>query len=144
MLVELSDTLIKGRITELQCLNALLSLGYVVSTPEVPYRYDFLLDTGTKILKIQVKTCRPSEDESYIAFNTSSVTHNSKGYTKREYSEDTVDYFCTYYNNECYLVPFNDCGSKEKRLRLKPTSNGQTKNISFAKDFIAKEVLSNQ
>lgn len=54
-----------------------------------------------------------------------------------------VDYFCTFYNNECYLIPFEECGSKEKKLRLEPTKNGQTKNIYFAKDYIAKEVLNN-
>jgi len=99
------------------------------------------LDTGKNILKIQVKTCR--EIEGGIVFNTSSITHNSQGYKKREYSSKNVDYFCTVYNNECYLIPFSECGTKEKKLRLEPTKNGQVKNISFAKDFLAKEVLSN-
>lgn len=136
----ISNTLIKGRVTEIKVLNYFLELGYIVSTPEIPCQYDFLIDIGIKIIKIQVKTCR--EVEGGIEFNTSSMTHNANGYTKRIYTSNMVDYFCTYYNNECYLVPFNECGRKAKKLRLEPTKNGQTKNIGFAKDYIATNILS--
>lgn len=138
-----SNTLIKGRITQLKVLTYFLERGYIVSSPEVPYQYDFILDTGEKLLKIQVKTCREVDNGDCIEFNTSSVTHNSHGYTKREYSSSTVDYFCTFYNDECYLIPFNECGTKSKKMRLVPTKNGQVKNITFAKDYIAEEVLNN-
>lgn len=137
--IEVSNTLIKGKLTEVNVLKYFLELGCIVSTPEIPCQYDFLVDTGKKIIKIQVKTCR--EDDGVIKFSTSSMTHNSNGYIKRRYTEDMVDYFCTYYNNECYLVPLNKCGSKEKKLRLVPTKNGQIKNIYFAKDYIAKNIL---
>lgn len=138
-LTSVSETLLKGRITEVKTLAYFLELGYIVSTPEIPCQYDFLIDVNNKIYKVQVKTCRVTEEA--IEFNTSSMTHNANGYIKREYTSNMVDFFCTYYNNECYLVPFSECGSKVKRLRLVPTKNGQVKNISFAKDYIAKEVL---
>ena len=139
-LTDVSNTLIKGRLTEVKVLNYFLELGYIVSTPEIPCQYDFLVDIEGTIIKIQVKTCR--EVEGAIEFNTSSITHNANGYTKRAYTANMVDYFCTYYNNECYLVPFSECGSKTKKLRLIPTKNGQVKNISFAKDYIARDILS--
>lgn len=138
---QLSNTLIKGRVTELKVITYFLEQGYVVSTPEVPCQYDILLDIGKQVLKIQIKTSRLSPEQDYIVFNTSSVTHNSKGYKQRSYSAEMVDYFCTFYNNQCYLVPFENCGSKEKRLRIIPTKNGQVKGINFAKDFLAEEVL---
>lgn len=100
-----------------------------------------IVDVGKKLLKIQVKTSRLTKDESGIEFNVSSLTHNNQGYTRRLYSEDDVDYFMTYYDNEYYLIPFSECGVKEKRLRLIPTVNGQTKGISFAKDFLAEKIL---
>lgn len=45
------DTNIRGTITELKCKLYFLELGYMVSTPESPTRYDFILDTGKKIIK---------------------------------------------------------------------------------------------
>lgn len=136
------DTNIKGTITELKCKTYFLELGYMVSTPESPTRYDFILDTGKKLLKIQVKTCHSKEDDTKIMFKTSSTHITASGSTRHHYQDDGIDYFCTWYDNECYLIPVSDCGKDAKCLRLKPTKNGQVKNISFAKDYLAKEVLS--
>ena len=77
----ISETLIKGRMTELTCVQKFLSMGYIVSTPEIPCQYDIIVDTGDKMLKIQIKSCRLTSDGTAIEFNTSSVTHNNNGYT---------------------------------------------------------------
>lgn len=140
-LTEVSETLLKGRITEIETLNYFLKLGYIVSTPEIPCQYDLLIDVNNQIYKVQVKSCHKTEGG--IEFNTTSMTHNNKGYIRRHYTSNKVDFFCTWYNNECYLVPFNECGSRTKTLRLEPTKNGQVKNISFAKNYIAKSILEN-
>lgn len=137
----ISSTLLKGRITELKCELWFLERGYLVSTPDIPYQYDMIVDIGSKLLKIQVKTCHLTKDGSGIGFNVSSMTHNNQGYTRRIYSAVSVDYFMTYYNGECYLIPFSECGVREKKLRLMPTANGQTKGISFAKDYLAEKIL---
>ena len=100
----ISSTLLKGRITELKCELWFLEHGYLVSTPDLPYQYDMIVDIGKKLLKIQVKTSRLTKDESGIEFNVSSLTHNNQGYTRRLYSADDVDYFMTYYDNEYYLI----------------------------------------
>ena len=136
------STNVIGTITELKCKTYFLELGYMVSTPESPTRYDFILDTGNKLLKIQVKTCHTEEDGSKIVFQVKSSHITAAGNVKHHYRDDGIDYFCTWYDNECYLIPVSDCGKDEKALRLKPTKNGQVKNIAFAKDYIAKEVLS--
>ena len=140
--VEMSETLFKGRVTELNCLTYFLEHGYIVSTPEITCPYDFLLDTGAGIYRIQVKTSKLVKSAAgAIEFRTSSITHNSNGYTQRVYTDKYVDYFATYWDGECYLVPACECGSKAKRLRLSPAINGQVKNIAFAKDYIAEEVI---
>ena len=134
------DTNIKGVITELKCKTYFLELGYTVSTPENPTRYDFILDTGDKLLKIQVKTC--NSDGEKLNFATCSSHFVNGKVTHTDYQNDNIDYFCTWYENECYLVPVSECGKTEKNLRLVPTRNGQVKGIYFAKDYVAKEVLS--
>lgn len=137
----MNNTNIKGTITELKCKTYFLELGYMVSTPESPDRYDFILDYEGRLLKIQVKTSH--ETEGRIAFETCSSHITRTGTSKRIYKED-IDYFCTWFDNECYLVPVEECGSSKKFLRLIPTKNGQVKNICFAKDYIAKEVLASK
>lgn len=140
-MTNVSSTLLQGRITELKCELWFLEHGYLVSIPEVPYQYDMLVDINGHVLKIQVKTCKLETDGSGIIFNTSSVTHNKAGYTRRIYNEKDVDYFMTYYDNHCYLIPFRNCGTREKKLRLIPTKNNQTVGIDFASNFLAEKIL---
>lgn len=135
------DTNIIGTITELKCKTYFLELGYTVSTPENPARYDFILDVGDKLLKIQVKTSKANGERLAIATCSSHFVNGKT--TRTNYINDNVDYFCTWFENECYLIPVQECGKTEKNLRLTPTKNGQVKGVCFAKDYIAREVLNN-
>lgn len=133
------DTITKGVITELKCKTYFLEMGYIVSTPDKPVRYDFILDTGENLFKVQVKTCKT--DGEKITFLTCSSHFVNGRVNHTDYKNDNIDYFCTFFENECYLIPVQECGKSEKNLRLIPTANGQIKNISFAKDYLAKEIL---
>lgn len=138
------DNITKGTITELKCITSLLELGYNVSVPQKPTRYDFILDTGVDLLKVQVKTCHHRYSDETITFATESRRQSRDGTVSHNYYEDGIDYFCTWFNGQCYLVPLRDCGKHEKNLRLVPTRNGQTKNIAFAADYLAERVLTNR
>lgn len=140
-MTKVSDTLLKGRITELKCELWFLEHGYLVSIPDVPFQYDFLVDVNGKILKIQVKTACKESDNSGFKIKVCSITHNSNGYARRSYSQNSVDYFMTYCEGEYYLIPFSECGMREKKLRLTLPANGQRKGISFAEDYLAEKIL---
>lgn len=131
-----------GTITEMQCRLYFTEHEYICSVPEIPARYDFILDTGKRLLKIQVKTCRTDGETIEIA--TCSHHNTRKGNVKVDYRDNGIDYFCTWFENNCYLIPVQECGKNSKKLRLVPTKNGQVKNISFAKDYIATEVLKDE
>lgn len=131
----------RGEITEQQVAIEFLKLGYLVSKPLVQSsRYDFIADINHKLYKIQVKTGTLKED-SYIEFATSTSHTNTKGTLNLTYSADDVDYFATMYDGQCYFIPQEICGKRHQRLRLVPTKNGQTKGITFAKDYLLKDVL---
>ena len=131
----------RGEITEQQVAIEFLKLGYLVSKPLVQSsRYDFVVDINHKLYKVQVKTGTLKE-ESYIEFATSTSHTNTKGTVNLTYSADDVDYFATMYEGQCYLIPQNVCGTRNQRLRLVPTKNGQTKGITFAKDYLLKDVI---
>lgn len=129
----------KGITTEMYVAAYLLSLGYNVSQPMCQdSKYDLIVDVDGKLLRLQVKTARLSENNSII-FNCRSTTKNSKTNKSRRYGQDEIDYFATYWNNQAYLIPVAQCSS-EKRLHLdKPRQS----NWSFIDDYKAKEVLEN-
>lgn len=130
-----------GEITEQQVALEFLKLGYLVSKLLVQSsKYDFIVDINHKLYKIQVKTGTLKEN-SYIEFATSTSHTNTKGTLNLSYSPEDVDFFATMYENECYLIPYNVCGTRTQRLRVIPTKNGQIKGITFAKDYYLKDVI---
>ena len=132
----------QGRITELQVARAFLELGYQVSQPLVSdSRYDFIVDIKGRLFKIQVKTATISEDGNYFYFATSTSHTNTKGTINRSYTADEIDYFATIYDGQCYLMPIEECGHRQQRLRLQLPKNGQIAGIKFAKDYLLQDAF---
>ena len=131
----------KGNLTELQCITAFYKLGYQVS---IPYgensRYDFIADIEGKLIKIQVKTSRLVKENEAFKFACRSTNVNANGNTYHRYTKEQIDYFCTFWENQCYLVPVEEC-SIEKTLRFCYPKNGQKKGISLATDYELEKVL---
>lgn len=131
----------KGNLTELQCITAFMENGCNVS---IPYgdnsKYDFIADIKGKLYKVQVKTSSEKE-KGAIQFSCRSTHVNCTGVKNERYSADDIDFFATYWNNNCYIIPISEC-SVSKTLRFIPPKNGQTKGVSFAADYeIAKQLM---
>lgn len=96
------------------------------------------------MLRIQCKTCHELLDGNEVAaivFKTVRQSGNgAKHYTRTQYTKDEIDYFATFYNGTCYLVPVEEC-SVEKRLRFTPPKNGQVRGVNFADYFELKGVI---
>lgn len=130
----------KGNLTELQCLTAFIAEGCGVS---IPYgdnsKYDFIADVNGILLKIQVKTSS-FNDENSIKFSCRTTHVNCAGVKNERYSADEIDFFATYWDGKCYLVPIAEC-STQKTLRFASSKSGQIQGISFAKDYLLAEQL---
>ena len=134
------DTKKKGNLTEMQCMSAFMAQGCGVSIPFGDNaKYDFIADVDGQLLKIQVKTAS-LKDENAIKFSCRSTHVNCSGVKNIRYSENEIDYFATYWNGQCYLVPISEC-SAEKILRFVPPKSGQIKGITFACDYILEKQL---
>ena len=134
----------KGLLTELHCQLAFTELGFLVMTPtSEDSRYDFIIDTGEKFLRIQCKTCSPKDDGSAITFSCRSTRSNTQDNVSRKYTKQEIDYFYTYYWGKSYLIPVEECSS-EKTLRFVKPVSGQVSGINFAKDYELKTVLQNR
>ena len=102
-------------------------------------KYDFIADVDGRLFKIQVKTSS-LKDENAIKFSCRATHVNCKGIKNERYLSSEVDFFATYWENQCYIIPINEC-SVEKTLRFAPPKSGQIKGISFAQEYeIAKQL----
>lgn len=137
------NTQIQGAITEQHCFLKCIEAGFIVSKPLFDNaRYDFILDTGNKLLRIQVKTSHWTDDEhSSFSFNGYSQHSMGNGNKRMKYTNKEIEYFMTEMDGNFYLYPAKPEGFVSKSLRTRPTKSGQTANIDFAKDYLFEEVI---
>lgn len=138
-----NGTQYKGNLTEQKCLLKCLESGYVVSKPLFDNaRYDFILDTGKQLLRIQVKTsCWLNGEEKAFSFNGYSQHSTGKGNKRMKYTNEEIEYFMTEKNNVFYLYPATEKGFIQKILRLATDGHTNNPQISWAKDYEFEEVL---
>lgn len=130
-----------GNITELETMLAFLKSGFNVLTPYGDCeRYDFVVDANGKFFRIQSKTSHSNDGGSSFMFSGRSCHRKDGKIVHHTYTNDEIDYFVTSFNGKCYLVPVEECGV-DKRLRILPPKNGQTRGITLAKDYELEEVV---
>lgn len=128
----------KGLITEMEVALYLIKLGYNVSQPlNVDSKYDFIVDTGKQLIRLQVKTSHLNKHETGFEFKCRSITVNSNKINCHYYSSDDVDYFATYWNGEVYLIPVNQCSAVKNLYFDKHARKG----VCWYEDYKASEVL---
>ncbi|MGB9181462.1 MAG: group I intron-associated PD-(D/E)XK endonuclease, partial [Pyrinomonadaceae bacterium] len=123
-----------GNRSEAIVLGAYLDAGFTVSVPfGMGASYDLIVDTGTCLFKIQVKTAWIQKD---CVIYKSLRRQPGTGLTRRPYEIGEVDYFAVYCpaNKTLYAVPSENHGT-HGRLRINPVKNGQAKFIRWAVDF---------
>lgn len=131
-----------GSLTELQIMTEFVRLGYNVASPYGDCeRYDFIADIKGRLIRVQCKTPRSYENGNSFDLDLRKSHYIGRGeLTTTYYENDEIDYFATYYKGRAYLIPVEECNSK-KRLRLVPTSKGQTSYVNFAKDYELEKVV---
>ena len=138
-----SDTQTKGCLTEQKCFLKCLEAGYIVSKPLFDNaRYDFIMDTGKNLLKIQVKTSSWNADHTAFSFNGYSQHNTGSGNKRMKYTNQEINYFMTEKEGRFYLYPASKEGFATKCLRIFSDAKNQTQ-INWAKDYLFEEVIKN-
>ena len=138
----MKNTQYTGQLTEQKCFVKCLEAGYTISKPLFDSaRYDFILDTGSKLLRIQVKSSAWNEDHSAFSFNGYSQHSTGDGNKRMKYTNKEIDYFMTEKNGTFYLYPAEEEGFVQKSLRLSSKQNQSQ--IKWAKDYEFEEVSKN-
>ena len=130
----------KGNITELETMLAFMKLGYNILTPYGDCeRYDFVVDVNGEFIRVQSKTSHSDDDGASFTFSGRSCNRKDGKIVHHKYTNNEIDYFATTFNDKCYLIPVEECGA-DKRLRIIPAKNGQTRGVAYAKDYELEEV----
>jgi hypothetical protein len=124
-----------GERTEAIVLAELLKAGYVVLLPFGDnQRYDIVVEVDGAFQRVQCKTARLVLG-SVLSFKTCS-TYAHRGRPSRGYRGE-AELFGVYapHTGKVYLIPVEEVGEYEGRLRLEPARNGQTRGIRMAEKF---------
>ena len=91
----MENTQQKGCLTEQKCFLKCLEAGFMVSKPLFDNaRYDFILDNGEKLLRIQVKTSHwKDEEHSAFIFNGYRANQPSIKWAKDYQFEEVIKNF---------------------------------------------------
>lgn len=128
----------KGTIHEEECKLYFLRRGYTISVPIGECeQYDFILDYENTLYKIQCK--KPSYKGDTITMETNMNVSNTKCIKTSSYDKNKVDFFCSFFNDKCYLVPYTD--KQLISLRLTYPKNNQLHNVRWAIEYEASYVL---
>jgi hypothetical protein len=114
-----------------------MELGKVVLKPIGDNaRYDLVIEDAGRFLRVQCKTAQYGDPHgNSILFASCSNTYHANG-GKRGYHGD-ADLFGVYFPplRKVYLVPVDEFGATQVRLRLNPARNGQVKRLRYASEF---------
>ena len=112
----------------------------------IPYgennRYDFIADINGKLIRVQVKTSSSKDGGKTYAFSCKSSRTNGKRTVNKRYDKSEIDFFATFINGECYLIPVEECSSS-KALRFEACDNNQTTYVNFAEEYKLDTQLKN-
>lgn len=127
----------KGERTEAKVLSRLVELGYRVLTPfGESCEYDFVIDDGVELRRIQVKTGRKSDGK--VIASLSRTRFNSKGAKRESYPEGSIDAFVIYCPEEdlTFWVDPQEAGDTQISIRIDPPHEDHraNKNINWAAD----------
>ena len=131
-----------GILSELKVITELVEMGFIVSQPygdNAPY--DFIVDTGDKVLKVQVKTGIEQADGSIRIPLVKRV--GAKRIGRQPYYLLNVDAVIAYSRRykEFYYIDLKKWTNEEIFLRPKSSVKRMIKSINIAEDFLLHNLI---
>lgn len=140
----LSEQIQKGISTELRSLLYFTEKGYLCS---IPYgnvgRYDLLVDTGKKIVRIQCKSAHKNDNGSYTV-NTSNTAIKANGNVRKFYTKDEIDFIITFIEDQAVFIPVEMIEkSQSKIFRTELPKYGTKSNCNLIQDYTFEKIFDN-
>ena len=140
----LSEQIQKGISTELRSLLYFTEKGYLCS---IPYgnvgRYDLLVDTGKKIVRVQCKSAHKNDNGSYTV-NTSNTAIKANGNVRKFYTKDEIDFIITFIEDQAVFIPVEMIEkSQSKVFRTELPKYGTKANCNLIQDYSFEKIFDN-
>lgn len=122
----------RGNVSEAVVITRYLTAGFLVSTPfGVGAPYDMIVDTGSALFRVQVKTGRLRNGA--VEFETRRARSRT---IRNGYRENEADYFAIYCPelDEVYAVKARE--GVFGKLRVRPAGNNQQMFVKWAEDHL--------
>ena len=119
----MADAHTQGAVSELITMTKLMEQGLRVSQPVGDHcAYDYIVDDGSKLYRVQCKTARAARATSITA-NLRRSRHPDKG-GDQLYTENDIDVYVVYWHGSdtAYWIPFDDAPTTKLTLNLDPES----------------------
>ena len=130
----MSETTQKGAIAEAVIAMEATKLGFVVLRPMTEgRRYDLVIDTGPRLLRVQCKWAR--RKNGVVVVDTSTRRLTPHGYVQTTYEHGEIEGIAAYCQEleRCYFLPISlVAGRRGFHLRLVPAVNHQELAINWA------------
>ena len=144
---KLDETIQRGLLTELHCIEDITKMGFHCLKPiSDASQYDIVVDVQGKFYRIQCKSSSWVKDTKveHTAFELQtcrSTVNTTSGFTRYKYSADEIDYFYTWFEGQGYLISITEATGTTFRMRYEYPSNGQKSGIHIADNYKIEEVL---
>ncbi len=128
----MSNSKVVGERSVVTIISKLLEFGCCVSIPiGDSNRYDLIVDTGDRLMKVQCKTAWLYN--GCVVYNAQSITTKNGKYVSVPYTTDEIDLLLVYSPDlgKIYSVPIG----LRLYLRVEAAKNSQQANIKWAKDY---------
>lgn len=133
-----------GDLGEAKVLAKFVEMGCDVYIPFSGHSaVDMIIDTGNKLLKIQVKSSTYTEN-GCTKFHTTKINRRdyNQSYAKVKYSTEEIDYFALYsvQADEVYLIPIDECNGSSFWIRHDMNVK-KCATINKASDYLFENVI---
>jgi PD-(D/E)XK nuclease superfamily protein len=133
-----SESTLKGAIAEAAITAEAVKLGYVVLRPfPEGRRYDLVIDTGARLVRVQCKSGRLKKAVIVVTLATCRHTPHRR-YVRTRYTREDIDGVAVYCPelDRCYFLPIEEVSGRSGiHLRVGPAANGQCAAINFAEQY---------
>ena len=136
----LSEVGVKGLEAQLRAELRATELGYHVSRPTTENcRYDLVVDTGSALLRIQVKYCDTASARAEGAVILDLRKRQAGPQKIRVYNEAEIDAVVAYVKPAdclCYFPASLISGKQALTIRYAPSRNNQRRNVIWCGDYL--------